>query len=198
MISPCIDLAGLPTIIKPFFGDQYFYADRVATLGIGSAVRDMTVDHLASAIITAVTDEKQISRARLAGEAIRKEDGVGMAIECIYRDLEYSKSLLPSLKESRLLPPSGSRQESTSSLSTTTPTSLATPPLSAKEGVSNSTPSSPPRRAYSVFKKTRKSTGQQQQQQTSGGGEVEGSSDESSSWDIVSASGNDSLVVVDK
>jgi UDP:flavonoid glycosyltransferase YjiC (YdhE family) len=65
-------LAGLPTIIKPFFGDQHFYADRVATLGIGSAVRVMTVDNLATAITTAVTDEKQISRARLAGEAIRK------------------------------------------------------------------------------------------------------------------------------
>ncbi|ORY54999.1 hypothetical protein BCR35DRAFT_319588 [Leucosporidium creatinivorum] len=87
--------AGLPTIIKPFFGDQHFYADRVATLGIGSAVRDMTVANLAEAIIKAVTDEKQISRAKLAGEAIRKEDGVGNAIECIYRDLEYAKSLIP-------------------------------------------------------------------------------------------------------
>lgn len=64
--------AGLPTIIKPFFGDQHFYADRVATLGIGSAVRVMSVANLAAAIHTAVTDEKQISRAKLAGEAIRK------------------------------------------------------------------------------------------------------------------------------
>lgn len=87
--------AGLPTIIKPFFGDQHFYADRVATLGIGSAVRDMTVANLAEAIIKAVTDEKQIARANLAGETIRKEDGVGNAIECIYRDLEYAKSLIP-------------------------------------------------------------------------------------------------------
>ncbi|KAK4699137.1 hypothetical protein P7C70_g7126, partial [Phenoliferia sp. Uapishka_3] len=106
--------AGLPTIIKPWFGDQHFYADRVATLGIGSAVRNLTVDTLAAAISTAVTDEKQIARARMAGEAIRKvrwpslkltssfthymwtqEDGVGMAIECIYRDLEYARSLIP-------------------------------------------------------------------------------------------------------
>ncbi|KAI5475372.1 hypothetical protein MNV49_001476 [Pseudohyphozyma bogoriensis] len=87
--------AGLPTIIKPFFGDQHFYADRVATLGIGSAVRNLTVETLASAISTAVTDEKQIARAHLAGEMIRKEDGVGKAIECIYRDLEYARSLIP-------------------------------------------------------------------------------------------------------
>lgn len=32
----------------------------------------MTVDNLAAAITTAVTDEKQIARAKLAGEAIRK------------------------------------------------------------------------------------------------------------------------------
>lgn len=95
-LTLALSKAGLPTIIKPFFGDQHFYADRVATLGIGSAVRDMTVANLAEAIIKAVTDEKQISRAKLAGEAIRKEDGVGNAIECIYRDLEYAKSLIPS------------------------------------------------------------------------------------------------------
>ncbi|KAK4052047.1 Sterol 3-beta-glucosyltransferase [Microbotryomycetes sp. JL201] len=87
--------AGLPTIIKPFFGDQYFYADRVATLGIGSCIRNMTVDNLANAIKTAVSDEKQIARAKLTGDAIRKEDGVGNAIECIYRDLEYARSLIP-------------------------------------------------------------------------------------------------------
>lgn len=102
-LSPCYGtIAGLPTIIKPFFGDQYFYADRVSTLGIGSAVREMTVDHLAAAIIIAVTDPRQITRAKLAGEAMRKEDGVGKAIECIYRDLEYSKSLIPPLLSSQL------------------------------------------------------------------------------------------------
>ncbi|GJN87689.1 hypothetical protein Rhopal_000644-T1 [Rhodotorula paludigena] len=97
--------AGLPTIIKPFFGDQHFYADRVATLGIGTHIRNFTVDNLANALTTAVTDEKQIERARLAGEEIRKEDGVATAIECIYRDLEYARSLIPK--------PSGPGQDST-------------------------------------------------------------------------------------
>ncbi|GAA6041186.1 hypothetical protein JCM8097_008332 [Rhodosporidiobolus ruineniae] len=87
--------AGLPTIIKPFFGDQHFYADRVSTLGIGSHIRNFNADNLSEALITAVTDEKQIERARLAGEEIRKEDGVATAIECIYRDLEYARSLIP-------------------------------------------------------------------------------------------------------
>ncbi|SCZ92669.1 BZ3500_MvSof-1268-A1-R1_Chr5-2g08087 [Microbotryum saponariae] len=100
--------AGLPTIIKPWFGDQHFYADRVQTLGVGTAVRHLTVETLASAIHKAVTDEKQIDRAKLAGQQIRKEDGVGTAIECIYRDLEYAKSLIPP-------PPHVSKRKSTDS-----------------------------------------------------------------------------------
>ncbi|GAA5918240.1 hypothetical protein JCM5296_005784 [Sporobolomyces johnsonii] len=88
--------AGLPTIIRPFFGDQHFYADRVATLGIGTHLRNFTVDALTEALTTAVSDEKQIERARQAGEDIRKEDGVATAIECIYRDLEYARSLIPA------------------------------------------------------------------------------------------------------
>ena len=118
------NIAGLPTIIKPFFGDQHFYADRVATLGIGTHLHDFKTKEVTEALITATTDEKQIERARQAGEDIRKvscpsllcnsceqfeetdhvretislrqEDGVATAIECIYRDLEYARSLVPA------------------------------------------------------------------------------------------------------
>ena len=34
--------AGIPTIIKPFFGDQFFNADRVEAIGVGSCVRRLT------------------------------------------------------------------------------------------------------------------------------------------------------------
>jgi sterol 3beta-glucosyltransferase len=64
-------LAGIPTIIKPFFGDQYFWADRVEALGVGSSVRKLTVDSLADAFITATTDHKQIERAKWMGEQLR-------------------------------------------------------------------------------------------------------------------------------
>ncbi|GAA6057393.1 hypothetical protein JCM3770_000741 [Rhodotorula araucariae] len=111
--------AGLPTIIKPFFGDQHFYADRVATLGIGTHIRNFTVENLTNALIAAVSDEKQIERARLAGEEIRKEDGVATAIECIYRDLEYARSLIPPpsniLEEGDDGDDAGSRSSSSSS-----------------------------------------------------------------------------------
>ncbi|KAF8559354.1 hypothetical protein OG21DRAFT_1600527 [Imleria badia] len=89
--------AGIPTIIKPFFGDQFFWADRVEALGIGTGVRKMTVDSLSQALTVATTDQKQIERARLVGEKIRsdsQENGVATAIEAIYRDLDYARSLI--------------------------------------------------------------------------------------------------------
>ncbi|EPQ61096.1 UDP-Glycosyltransferase/glycogen phosphorylase [Gloeophyllum trabeum ATCC 11539] len=86
--------AGLPTIIHPFFGDQFFWADRVEALGIGTGVRHLTVEALTAALLAATTDEKQIARARQVGEKIRSENGVATAIEAIYRDLEYARSLV--------------------------------------------------------------------------------------------------------
>jgi len=64
-------LAGIPTIIKPFFGDQHFWADRVEALGIGSAVRKLTVQNLCDALVAATTDQKQIQRAARVGEQVR-------------------------------------------------------------------------------------------------------------------------------
>ncbi|KAF8139999.1 glycosyltransferase family 1 protein [Boletus edulis] len=86
--------AGIPTIIKPFFGDQFFWANRVEALGIGTGVRKLTVDSLSQALTLATTDSKQIERARLVGEKIRSENGVATAIEAIYRDLDYARSLI--------------------------------------------------------------------------------------------------------
>ena len=64
-------VAGIPTIVKPFFGDQFFSADRVEALGIGTGVRKLTVESLAEALVSATTDPKQIERAKLVGERIR-------------------------------------------------------------------------------------------------------------------------------
>lgn len=103
-------VAGIPTIIRPFFGDQLFWADRVEALGVGSGVRKLTANSLTVALTTATTDIKQIDRAKLLGEQIRavsvslstvsqtqittQENGVATAIECLYRDLEYARSLV--------------------------------------------------------------------------------------------------------
>ena len=63
--------AGIPTIIKPFFGDQFFWSDRVEALGIGSGVRKLTVEILTAALVAATTDVKQIARAKAIGQTIR-------------------------------------------------------------------------------------------------------------------------------
>ncbi|CAL1696325.1 unnamed protein product [Somion occarium] len=89
--------AGIPTIIKPFFGDQFFWADRVEALGIGTGVRKLTVTTLSEALVAATTDQKQIHRAKVVGESIRAENGVATAIEAIYRDLEYARSLIKGI-----------------------------------------------------------------------------------------------------
>ncbi|GAK65413.1 glycosyltransferase family 1 protein [Moesziomyces antarcticus] len=84
--------AGLPTVVKPYFGDQFFWGQQIESLGVGSCVRQLTADSLAAALITATTNAKQIERARKLGEQIRAEDGIGNAVKAIYRDLDYARS----------------------------------------------------------------------------------------------------------
>jgi sterol 3beta-glucosyltransferase len=50
-------------------------------------VRKLTSESLAEALRKATSDEKQIAKARVVGEMIRKENGVMRAIEAVYRDL---------------------------------------------------------------------------------------------------------------
>jgi sterol 3beta-glucosyltransferase len=92
-------LAGIPTIIKPFFGDQFFWADRVEALGIGSGVRKLTVEALTDALVSATSDVKQVERARMIGTQIRAENGVSNAIQALYRDLDYARSLVKTRAE---------------------------------------------------------------------------------------------------
>ncbi|KAI0010732.1 glycosyltransferase family 1 protein [Xylariaceae sp. FL0662B] len=88
--------AGIPTIIRPFFGDQFFFGSRVEDLGVGVCLRRWGANSFARALWECTHDGRMISRARVLGETIRKENGVDTAIQCIYRDLEYAKSLIKS------------------------------------------------------------------------------------------------------
>jgi sterol 3beta-glucosyltransferase len=72
--------AGLPTLIKPWFGDQYFWASRVTHLGVGLKLSDLDPDDLAEALRTATRDTVMIERAAMLGEKIRQENGVHNAI----------------------------------------------------------------------------------------------------------------------
>ncbi|KAK4701533.1 hypothetical protein P7C70_g4700, partial [Phenoliferia sp. Uapishka_3] len=113
--------AGLPTVVVPFFGDQFLFANRVEELGIGTAVRHLTIEHLTAAIVSAVTDAGQISRAKEVGEAVRKEDGVGHAIKSIYRDLAYARSIIP--------PRQAERSARSPTLSLPTPSTMSIRPI---------------------------------------------------------------------
>ncbi|KAK5169131.1 Sterol 3-beta-glucosyltransferase [Saxophila tyrrhenica] len=86
--------AGLPTVIKPFFGDQFFFATRVEDLGVGVNLKKITANSLGKAIWRVCHDERMRGAARHLGEQIRREDGVGNAIKALYRDLEYARTLV--------------------------------------------------------------------------------------------------------
>ena len=78
--------AGVPSVIVPFFGDQPFWGQRVAQLGVGPAPiprRELTVERLAGAIHEAVTDPAMRGRAASLGATIRAEDGIARAIDVI-------------------------------------------------------------------------------------------------------------------
>ncbi|TGJ81558.1 hypothetical protein E0Z10_g7201 [Xylaria hypoxylon] len=86
--------AGIPTIIRPFFGDQFFFGGRVEDLGVGICLKKWGANSFAKALWEATHSDRMIVKARVLGETIRKEDGVNSAIQSIYRDLEYAKSLV--------------------------------------------------------------------------------------------------------
>ncbi|KAF9439324.1 Sterol 3-beta-glucosyltransferase [Entomortierella beljakovae] len=93
--------AGIPTIIRPFFGDQFFWAGRVEEAGVGVWCHELTVKKLTSALVTITTDEKMIRKARAIGEKIRAENGVDNAIQYFYHDLAFAKQRLNKARRDR-------------------------------------------------------------------------------------------------
>lgn len=64
--------AGLPTIIKPFFGDQFFFGNRVEELRVGICLKKLNVSVFSRALWEATHSERMIIKAKVLGEAIRK------------------------------------------------------------------------------------------------------------------------------
>lgn len=64
--------AGLPTIIRPFFGDQYFFASRVEDLGVGVWVKKWGTNSFGRALWEVTRNERMISKAKVLGEQIRR------------------------------------------------------------------------------------------------------------------------------
>ena len=75
--------AGVPTVIVPFFLDQYYWGRRVFELGAGTRPiprKRLQADTLAAALQLATTDPNMRERAAALGERIRAEDGVERAV----------------------------------------------------------------------------------------------------------------------
>lgn len=81
--------AGLPTIVVPFFGDQYFWGDAVARAGAGPAPipgSQMDAEALAAALAFCAQAETR-ARAQEIASGIRAEDGAGNVVAAFHRHL---------------------------------------------------------------------------------------------------------------
>jgi len=78
--------AGVPSVVVPFFGDQPFWGQRVADLGVGTKPiprKKLTAERLANAIQEVVTNEDMRQRAAQLGKQIQTENGIKSAVEII-------------------------------------------------------------------------------------------------------------------
>lgn len=78
--------AGVPSVIVPSFGDQFFWGWRVQQLGAGPKAiprTKLTAAGLAAAIQQAVSDRGMRTKAAELGKKIRAEDGVGTAASLV-------------------------------------------------------------------------------------------------------------------
>jgi sterol 3beta-glucosyltransferase len=86
--------AGVPAVIIPFFGDQPFWGQRVADLGVGSKPiprKRLTAERLANAIQEVITNKDMRQRALKLGKQIQTENGIESAVEII-NQLEKQKA----------------------------------------------------------------------------------------------------------
>ncbi|PLW44886.1 hypothetical protein PCASD_09154 [Puccinia coronata f. sp. avenae] len=81
---------GIPTIIHPFFGDQTFWADRVARLGAGLKIDSLSVNILCEAFKKATSDRIIKEKAEQVKEQIQAEDGPSRAVQFIYQHLDFA------------------------------------------------------------------------------------------------------------
>jgi MGT family glycosyltransferase len=86
--------AGVPSIVIPFFGDQPFWGQRIADLGVGTKPiprKKLTAERLANAIGEVITDQEMHTRAKKLGKQILAENGIKSAVE-IFNKLEQQKA----------------------------------------------------------------------------------------------------------
>jgi len=81
--------AGLPTVVVPFFGDQFFWGRVIADAGAGP--EPIPIHRLDSDTLTAAFEfcrRAQVrERAAALGTAVRETDGVELVVQSVYRHL---------------------------------------------------------------------------------------------------------------
>jgi len=81
--------AGLPTVVVPFFGDQFFWGHVIADAGAGPEpvpAATITAEALAEAFAHALTPEAR-GKARSLGALVREHDGVDLVLRSLYRHI---------------------------------------------------------------------------------------------------------------
>ncbi|CAM0883762.1 unnamed protein product [Alopecurus aequalis] len=90
-------IAGCPTTIVPFFGDQFFWGELIHARGVGPApirVTELTAEALSNAI-RFMLDPEVKSRSMELAIAIGNEDGVAAAVDSFHRHLPSELPLSP-------------------------------------------------------------------------------------------------------
>uniref|UniRef100_A0A803LI03 Uncharacterized protein n=1 Tax=Chenopodium quinoa TaxID=63459 RepID=A0A803LI03_CHEQI len=83
--------AGCPTTVVPFFGDQFFWGDRIHQKGLGPEpipIAQLSIDALSSAIRFMLQPEVKTRVMELA-KLIENEDGVAAAVDAFHRHLPH-------------------------------------------------------------------------------------------------------------
>jgi sterol 3beta-glucosyltransferase len=80
--------AGIPTITLPLAIDQFFWGERVYTLGAGLSIpqRKLNAKNLAQAITEALNNKDMNAKAKAISEVLGKEDGIQTAIKHLTTD----------------------------------------------------------------------------------------------------------------
>ncbi|KAL5714918.1 sterol 3beta-glucosyltransferase [Ranunculus cassubicifolius] len=81
--------AGCPTTVVPFFGDQFFWGERIHQIGLGPTpipIYELNVENLSNAITFMLQPEVKEQANELA-KKIENEDGVAAAVDAFHRHL---------------------------------------------------------------------------------------------------------------